>query len=229
MTSPRIITAREISSRAAHEAESFPHTILRTHVPRHADEIGALPARLSTFHPPALSLTGIARDGGHPVRPAGRGTHHSAPRRSPGLEAPEGTLHFHPATARDAEELRRTGRALLRIRPGSEPHSTPAPASTAAPVAYRPSLEDCRRHLSDFRGAMADFERAHYFGGEDRHAVASEALHRARDAYANLFANLPLTPSMSGILENLEGRMQRSETLLATMAPPAHSRRHRHA
>lgn len=235
MTTPRILSAGEIARRASHEAETLPHTVLLTHRPRHPEELGALPPRLSTFRPPALSLSGIVRDGGHPVRPAGRGPTHETARPHPSVEAPEGIVHFHPATPRDREELRRTARALLRVRPGSAPHGSAAPHAASAPVssaepaAYRPNLDDCRRHLSAFRGAMADFERAHYFGGSDRRAVASDALRRAHEAYDNLFATLPLTPSMSGILENLSGRMERSEALLAAIEPPRGRSRRRHA
>ncbi len=225
MTSPRIITANELALRA--QAETSPHTTLRTHAPRHYDEIGTLPPRLSTFRPPLPSLGGLTRDGSAPSHPAGRGDH-EGPRHRPGLSAPEGVVHFHPSSPRDAEAFRRMTRDLLRVRPDSEPRTSGATAEpVAAPAAARPSLADCRRDLSEFRTAMAEFTNARYFGGEDRHAVASAALRRAEAAYANLYANLPLTPSMSSILESFDGRLASSRTELASMAPrTGHSRRH---
>ena len=227
MTSPRILSTREIASRA--EAETLPHVTLRTHVPREALEIGALPPRLSTFRPPMLSLSGLARDGGHPTRPAGRGERET-PRHRPSVSAPEGTLHFSPpASPRDAEAMRRLGRDLLRMRPasGSVPHIGSRAEPTATPVAAdRPSLSDCRRDLSAFRGAMAEFQRLRYFGGEDRHVEAAAALNRAQAAYDRLYASLPLTPSMSGILDSLNGRLEASRGELTAMTPTRRSHRH---
>ncbi|HKY63355.1 MAG TPA: hypothetical protein VJR29_08055 [bacterium] len=227
MTSPRILTAREIARRAEHDAETMPPTVLRTHVPREAFEIGALPPRLSTFSPPLPSLSGLARDGSEPVRPAGR-ARSAGPRHRPGVEPPEGIVHFHPANPRDAAAFRRMTRELLHLRPGSGAHHREtAPEAAPATPTYRPSLEDCRGDLSEFRRAMADFTRARYFGGDDRHAVASAALQRAEAAYHRLYANLPLTPGMTGILENLDGRLATSRTELAAMAPrTGRSRRH---
>ena len=225
MTSPRIITANELALRA--QAETCPHTTLRTHVPSDADEIGALPPRLSTFRPPLPSLGGLVRDGADPVRPAGRGGH-DGPRHRPGLPAPEGVVHFHPSSPRDAEAFRRMTRDLLHVRPGSEARTSVSTPATPAPAAYRPTLADCRRDLSEFRTAMAEFTNARYFGGEDRHAVASAALHRAEAAYGRLYSNLPLTPSMSSILESFDGRLAASRTELASMARPSRSSR-RHA
>ncbi|HEX5034105.1 MAG TPA: hypothetical protein VFW62_06460, partial [bacterium] len=213
--------------RAQHDSDTIPTTVLRTHVPREAFEIGALPTRLSTFRPPLPSLSGLTRDGSEAIRPAGR-TRSEGPRHRPGVEPPEGIVHFHPANPRDAAAFRRMTRDLLHVRPGSGAHHRET-ASDSAPTtpAYRPSLEDCRGDLSEFRHAMADFTRARYFGGDNRHAMASAALQRAEAAYNRLFANLPLTPGMSSVLESLDGRLAASRTELAAMAPrTGRSRRH---
>ncbi len=227
MSTPRIISANELALRAQREAESLPHTVLRTHVPRDPESLGVLPPRLSTFRPPLPSLGGLVRDGSAPISPAGRESH-DGPRHRPGVEAPEGIVHFHPRSPSDAEAFRRMTRDLLHVRPSSasRTHSSAVEPATE-PVVARPSLADCRRDLAEFRNAMGEFTRARYFGGESRHAEARAALHRAEAAYNRLYANLPLTPSMSAILDSFESRMATSRTELEAMAP--RGRRSRHA
>jgi len=229
MTPPRPITAGTIASSTHDELIEGPSLGSYIRVPAHALELGQLPARLSTFRPPRPSMEGITRSTSEASRPAGRGhPTHLVVHAQPGVTPPPGIQHFtvRPGT-QDAQRLRSLGQSLLRFSPTQHPglsHSIAAPAPEQAAPNPRPNFEATRVYIRDFRNAMAEYRRAMYFGDAHRFHEARQSLTQARTAYTMLYAELPTTPAMNGILNQFQGQLDAADARVAAMDPGHHHR-----